>query len=208
MRRTVRAILWLSFLFLYGCSASHDVVRHGPFQTRKYGPGQQVDIGRVPKPTERTALHREDVHRMATTPCPPVEQASLREPLTASVNENGLQRTPPERWTPRSKHGGIPSVAPLVRKVVATSDEQSTDGPRRWNRMALVSGAFLILALLVAATGGGGIIGLIFTFSILTGIIGLLLAIKHNERGKGIAIAAIAIPVAILVAAVLALNAG
>ncbi|MBL7940557.1 MAG: hypothetical protein JNL43_14445 [Flavobacteriales bacterium] len=74
--------------------------------------------------------------------------------------------------------------------------------------MALVSGAFLILALLVAATGGGGIIGLIFTFSILTGIIGLLLAIKHNERGKGIAIAAIAIPVAILVAAVLALNAG
>lgn len=70
--------------------------------------------------------------------------------------------------------------------------------PRRWNRMALVSGAFLLLSLIVALAGGGGIIGYLFTFSVITGIIGLILAIKHKERGKGIAIAAIAFPLAVL----------
>lgn len=72
--------------------------------------------------------------------------------------------------------------------------------------MALVSGGFLLLAVLVAALGGGGIIGYIFSFSVITGLIGLILAIKHNERGKGIAIAAIAFPLAVLALVIAALN--
>lgn len=72
--------------------------------------------------------------------------------------------------------------------------------------MALVSGAFLILSLVVAATGGGGVIGTMLAFSFLTGLIGLLLCIKHKERGKGIAIAAMAFPIALLAAVIIALN--
>ncbi len=72
--------------------------------------------------------------------------------------------------------------------------------------MALVSGGFLLLAVLFAALGGGAIIGYIFTFSVITGLIGLIPAIKHNERGKGIAIAAIAFPLAVLALVIAALN--
>jgi len=92
------------------------------------------------------------------------------------------------------------------RKIMGALDEQTTEEPRRWNRMALVSGAFLLLAILVAATGGGAIIGYIFTFSVITGVIGLVLAIKNKERGKGIAIAAIAFPIAVLALVIAALN--
>jgi len=114
----------------------------------------------------------------------------------------------PKRWTASNKDADQRIISLPKKEITDPSDEQTTDGPRRWNRMALVSGVFLLLAILVAVTGGGSIIGYIFAFSVLTGVIGLLLAIKHNERGKGIAIAAIAFPLAILIAALIALNAG
>lgn len=101
---------------------------------------------------------------------------------------------------------------PIQQTVESSSKPQATptDGfpeePRRWNRMALVSGAFLIVSLLVLAAGGGSFLGYVLTFSFLTGLIGLLLCIKHNERGKGIAIAAMAFPVALLTAVIIALR--
>lgn len=208
MRRTVRAILWLFLFVLYGCSATHDVVGHGPFQKRKYRPGWHVDIGRrVPEPAVRTAVQRGTVRRMVATPVLPIDRITHPEPLTASVLSAGqTDRTPPARWTSPGPDTGMRTIAPPVKKILKPSDEQTTDEPRRWNRMALVSGVFLLIAILVALTGGGGIIGYIFTFSVLTGIIGLLLAIKHNERGKGIAIAAIAVPLAVLALVIAALN--
>ena len=208
MRRTVRAILWLFLLLLYGCSATHDVVGHGPFQKRKYRPGWHVDIGRgVPAPAVRTAVQRGTVHRMVATPVPPIDRITPPEPLTASVLvKEQTDRNPPARWTLPGPDTGLRTSAPLVKKILKPSDEQITDEPRRWNRMALVSGVFLLIAILIAVTGGGGIIGYILTFSVLTGIIGLLLAIKHNERGKGIAIAAIAVPLALLALVIAALN--
>ena len=45
---------------------------------------------------------------------------------------------------------------------------------------------------------------LVFAFA--TGLVGLLLAIKHHERGKGIAIAAIALPLVLLALVIAALN--
>lgn len=74
--------------------------------------------------------------------------------------------------------------------------------------MSLVSGAFLLISLAVMALGSGSSILLyLLTFSFLTGLIGLILAIKHRERGKAIAIAAMVIPVTLLVMVIVALNA-
>lgn len=88
------------------------------------------------------------------------------------------------------------------------NDAPVEDQPRRWNRMALIAGIFLILSIAVALiSGGGGIFPYLLTFSFLTGLIGLLLAIKHKERGKGIAIAAMAWPVVIIALVIAALNA-
>jgi hypothetical protein len=65
--------------------------------------------------------------------------------------------------------------------------------------MAIVSGIFLILSMTVLAISGGtGILLYLLTFSFLTGLIGLILAIKHEQKGKGIAIAAIAFPLVII----------
>lgn len=73
--------------------------------------------------------------------------------------------------------------------------------------MALISGIFMVLSLaVVLLTGGGGIFLYLLTFSFLTGLIGLILAIKHKERGKGIAIAAMAWPVVIIALVIAALN--
>jgi len=61
--------------------------------------------------------------------------------------------------------------------------------------MAIVSGVFLFLSVIAAIAPGGTAILLYFlTFAIITGIIGLVLACKNKEKGKLIAIAAIALP--------------
>jgi len=208
MRRTVRAIFWLFLVLLYGCSATNDVIGHGPFEKRKYRPGWHVELGhRMPGPTERTMVQRETVPRLAVTCVQPEERIPTAEPLSASaVAKPPIGADPSKRWCVPQMDVEIRPVTLPQRKIMGALDEQTTEEPRRWNRMALVSGAFLLLAILVAATGGGAIIGYIFTFSVITGVIGLVLAIKNKERGKGIAIAAIAFPIAVLALVIAALN--
>lgn len=87
-----------------------------------------------------------------------------------------------------------------VKTKFAPSTESVVTGDRRWNRMALVSGVFLFLAAVAAVVpGGAGILLYLVTFAFITGIIGLILAIKNKEKGKLLAIAAIAIPLLFIV---------
>ena len=60
--------------------------------------------------------------------------------------------------------------------------------------MAIVSGIFLLILLTMILTWtSGGLFWYFLAFTLLTGLIGLLLAIKHKEQGKGIAILAIVV---------------
>ncbi|MCB9179384.1 MAG: hypothetical protein H6590_08200 [Flavobacteriales bacterium] len=69
--------------------------------------------------------------------------------------------------------------------------------------MAIISGVFLLLLIgvviaMFSTWNGGGIFWYVLLFTFLTGLIGLLLAIKHNERGKGIAILSLAVSLLII----------
>lgn len=205
----MRAMLWLFLVFLYGCSATNDVVGHGPFQKRKYRAGWHVDIGlRNPGTAQRTGTRHELLSGMTATALQAVERIPTAEKsITSSLVQLPIKSVPPKRWNPPDTDAEVRVITVPTKQIPDPADKQPTEEPRRWNRMALVSGVFLLLSILVAAAGGGGIIGYIFTFSVLTGIIGLVLAIKHNERGKGIAIAAIAFPLAVLALVIAALNA-
>ncbi len=143
-------------------------------------------------------------------PLPYERDVPTADPLLASTatEHNWLSDQAPERLAQRTIQAtpGVPTIRPEPKVVL--NEPPAEDQPRRWNRMALISGIFMILSIAVALiSGGGGIFPYLLTFSFLTGLIGLLLAIKHKERGKGIAIAAIAWPVVIIAAVIAALNA-
>jgi hypothetical protein len=132
-------------------------------------------------------------------PVPAEPLASLVPVTKAAPVERTMRRTAPLRVV-------VPVVQQVHRReaVRPKVEEGASDLPR-WNRMAIVSGAFLLLSLLVLAAGGGYFLSYVLTFSFLTGLIGLLLCIKHKERGKGIAIAAMAFPIVLLAAVIAAL---
>ncbi|MBL7952865.1 MAG: hypothetical protein JNM62_14240 [Flavobacteriales bacterium] len=209
MRCVIGVLLLVTTGLLAGCSSTNDVVGNGLLQKRKYRPGWHWDVGRSTERVHKeSAAAREPMVRLSTRPLeravePPLmaELSSAIRPSTPSAPSGGT--APVFRWS------GTPSVKMLNRTTVDQEQRagQTTTGePRRWNRMALVSGAFLLLSLLVIIAGGGYFLGYVMTFSFLTGLIGLLLCIKHKERGKGIAIAAMAFPVALLAAVIIALN--
>ncbi|MBK9764243.1 MAG: DUF4190 domain-containing protein [Flavobacteriales bacterium] len=76
-----------------------------------------------------------------------------------------------------------------------TDGESTITGDRRWNRMAMASGVFLVLSAVAAiAPGGTAILLYLLSFAFITGIIGLVLARKNKEKGQLIAIAGIALP--------------
>lgn len=199
----------LLLLLLTGCSTTNDVVSKGPFQKRKYRSGWHMDLGSA-KRTEaasrtiaRSTIERVEPRRMATQNLqePTASLISVERPKTAHRISQGKAE---------EQSIGSPDMGRRVHNLSATVSSVRIDEPpsepRRWNRMALVSGAFLGLSLLVLAAGGGYFLGYVLVFSFLTGLIGLLLCIKHKERGKGIAIAAMAFPLALLAAVILALN--
>lgn len=205
------AIRWRYMLLLVlftGCSASNEVVTNGSMQKRKYRPGWHLDLrlGNHRKgPSEEKGVQRVMVERL--------EPRTLPGP---SVGEPVASRTPTDPYRPMGinrLHRPLfhtitvesPDPASHARTLPDTADAPFAE-PRRWNRMAIVSGVFLGLSLLVMAAGGGPFLGYVLTFSFLTGLIGLLLCIKHKERGKGIAIAAMAFPIALLAAVIIALN--
>lgn len=209
--------LGLAFLFLVltGCSTTNDVVGHGPLQKRKYRAGWHVEFGFKPKP-ERVATQADErgkLERMTPRSTRHVPTATLEAALPgntlALARPNPTNRVLHEVAPPQARtdpHAAILIGEKATETPTSSSPRAVDDGTRRWNRMALVSGVFLLLSFLVIATGGGAFLGYVMTFSFLTGLIGLLLCIKHKERGKGIAIAAMAFPVALLAAVIIALN--
>lgn len=142
-------------------------------------------------------------HRQVWPSAEPVRAA----PLSASTTTVPISKVPPrtQAHQPRFDHVRF-GIERSELKDVQPNEESITTG-RRWNRMALVSGAFLLLsAITIAVTGGGEILLYLLSFAFITGIIGLVLAIKHNEKGKLIAIAGIALPLIVVALAIAALN--
>ena len=87
------------------------------------------------------------------------------------------------------------SFSPLEQPEPVADGESTITGDRRWNRMAMASGVFLVLSAVAAiAPGGTAILLYMLSFAFITGIIGLILARKNKERGQLIAIAGIALP--------------
>lgn len=213
MRRASAPLIALLIMLLAGCSTTNEVVGKGPFQKRKYRPGWHVDLGR-PAPMDHRARHAQEAAPIATlspripTPSASPEAALHTAPPIRVPSIVPTSRSPEQHSVPALRQEDAQAVA---RPITAPDDQpQATDtanGPRRWNRMALVSGVFLLLSLLVIALGSGGVLLYLLFFAFLTGIIGLLLAIKHNERGRGIAIAAIAVPAVLIALIIVALNA-
>lgn len=201
-------LLLVLFLLLCGCSTTNDVVSRGPFQKRKYLPGWHVDLALNKDRSTPPVVREQPVEPMATralTAAPMVPS----QPLVASTGTT--TNTPPARRI-RVRHETLEPAIPFTLKVATTPplDEpasEQTGTERRWNRIALISGVFLVLSIAAMAVGGGEILLYLLTFSFITGVIGLLLAIKHKERGKGIAIAAFAFPVVLIALAIAALNA-
>lgn len=207
--RGTALLLAMLFIILGGCSSTNDVVSKGPFQKRKLRPGWHVDLAWRQGHERQAALsmNKEEAPMpMKSRAFHPVPHVS---PALLASNTNSSPVTPVVR-TPRQ----IVEVVDILKpeNTAATGQENSVgtaegnDGPRRWNRMALISGVFLLLSALVLMAGGGEILFYLLTFALLTGVIGLLLAIKHKERGKGIAIAAIAIPTVIIALVIAALR--
>jgi len=119
---------------------------------------------------------------------------AVMRPINVLNRQGPLTSTKPDPSMPEEL--ALPTWAATGQ--APDQDPPSTEGPR-WNRMAIVSGIFLILSMTVLAISGGtGILLYLLTFSFLTGLIGLILAIKHEQKGKGIAIAAIAFPLVII----------
>ncbi|MCC6542255.1 MAG: hypothetical protein IT225_08555 [Flavobacteriales bacterium] len=197
-------VLLCTIILLSGCASNRDVVGHGPFQKRKFRPGWHVDLGMGHRNVESRERPMDQILRLELRTVQPAE--ALAEPIASAKTVS----VPFPAAGPKVPfHRSTSTLLPQWTASTSTEKEkiEPPDGPRRWNRMAIVSGIFLVLSFgVIAATGGGAILGYLLTFAFITGLIGLLLAIKHHERGKGIAIAAIAVPLALLALVVAALN--
>ena len=203
-------LLFLAAMVLVaGCSPSLDVVGHGPFQKRKYRPGWHVDWASMKDTTMPARPSTICSGVVPVAPVPYERELPTADLLLASTVSEGSEpsASKTERTLIRIQPTVVePRIIPYEPRS-ATDEAPAEDQPRRWNRMALISGVFLVLSIAVALlTGGGGIFPYLLTFSFLTGLIGLVLAIKHKERGKGIAIAAMAWPVVIIALVIAALN--
>lgn len=221
----IGALKWMFLvcsLLMMGCSPSLDVVGKGPFQKRKYLPGWHVEVPQkrsVEQPSTTANRARSRAERIEM-PAP----TNAERPLSATTGPIALMPPAPSslpghsnaaEWEPVAASGEQLMLIPPDRDelpLVRTPGQETGTSPdeptlRRWNRMALVSGVFLLLSIaVIAISGGGSILGYLLSFSFITGVIGLLLAIKHKEKGKGIAIAAIAFPVVLLALVIAALN--
>ncbi|MGV3637198.1 MAG: hypothetical protein ACO1NQ_06075 [Flavobacteriales bacterium] len=192
-----------------GCSTSQDVVGHGPFQKRKYRPGWHVSWASSEETSSRPSIPRSTVSPLVAKTS--ARQVPTAEPLVATTAEAiRIERTPQPEPGMELRQESVkptPVVSTGTDQLEDVAPSEGTAEPRRWNRLALISGIFLVLSIVVGIlTGAGGIFPYLLTFSFLTGLIGLLLAIKHKERGKGIAIAAMAWPVVIIALVIAALN--
>ena len=205
-------ILLLSLVLLAGCSTTNDVVGRGPLQKRKYRPGWHLDLARAskaPTPDRRTVEGPDHLEARTVIPDRIVEPMNrppvvlVREATSEPLASIGTT-SPPDR-----------DAAPVValthpgRSVSGPVGPDPSQGPvqeeghRYWNRMAIISGVFLLLLIgvviaMFSTWNGGGIFWYVLLFTFLTGLIGLLLAIKHNERGKGIAILSLAVSLLII----------
>lgn len=205
MRGTAFLLATLCILF-GGCSPTNDVVSKGPIQKRKFRPGWHVDL-----PVGQ------DLGPRAESPARPQGRALAMRPLAYQrarpetpallASRTNTAPTAPVVRTPERAAEAVPTLAPASTTAAGAEVHAETEaergGPRRWNRMALISGVFLLLSFLVMILGGGDVLLYLLLFALLTGIIGLILAAKHNERGKGIAIASIIIP-ALFIALIIA----
>lgn len=189
--RFLPCLLFVLSLVLSGCSASEQVMNDGPFQKRKYRPGWHVDLGWHNPRSSPTRDHLREIapQRMA----PRIAQPSAWPMPALEASSTPLPPVPIATRKPRPSAPPVIMQAPRVEPTTAAPTTQGTATSHRWNRMALVSGVFLTLAaLVIGISGGGEVLIYLLVFALLTGIIGLILALKHKERGKGIAIAAIA----------------
>lgn len=196
------------FLLLGSCSTTNDVVGHGAFQKRKYMRGWHVDLAlrkERPGPKVVRGIKVEPMATRAFTTAPIV----LSQPMVASNQPVSIGTRSVRRSSPPTAVEPVRYQRPdeAAEQPVATPGPENEGTERRWNRMALISGVFLLLSIAAMAVGGGEILIYLLTFSFITGVIGLLLAIKHKERGKGIAIAAFAFPALLIALAIAALNA-
>lgn len=207
MRATVRLMAFL-LLVLCGCSSTGDAVGRGPLYKRKLLPGWHVELGRRPREVPPRPTRDGDHSTMASllpSPEPLPPPTLLPGPGNASSPAMPALAAPQRPAQERISREETSTTTRPPRTVNHPVEEGGD--VRRWNFMAMVSGIFLTLSALVLALGGGGIVFYLLTFSLLTGIIGLGLCIKHKERGKGIALAAIVGPMVVLALAIAALYA-
>lgn len=196
MTRSGKLIVLLLLALFAGCSTSSDVVGKGPFQKRKYRPGWDLSSFRT---QHRKAIPKTRIVHERMRPMPVHVERSWPEPEPAAPLSASLDPIPSEVVTHRISTpldlNEPASFSPLEQPEPVADGESTITGDRRWNRMAMASGVFLVLSAVAAiAPGGTAILLYMLSFAFITGIIGLILARKNKERGQLIAIAGIALP--------------
>jgi hypothetical protein len=194
--RSGKLLILLLLALFAGCSTSSDVVGKGPFQKRKYRPGWDLSSFRTP---HREVVPRARIVHQRIRPIPVRMETSWPDPEPAAPLSASLGPIHSEIVTQSTS---IPlglnepaRFSPLEQPAPFVDGESTITGDRRWNRMAMASGVFLVLSAVAAiAPGGTAILLYLLSFAFITGIIGLVLARKNKEKGQLIAIAGIALP--------------
>lgn len=107
---------------------------------------------------------------------------------TDAVPEHGYARASPE------PHSAV--------------DQERSRGTRKWNTLSLIAAGGVALAFIALFIGGGAALwSYLLGASLILAVVGLVQAIQRDERGKGIAIAAIVLPILFLALVIAALNA-
>ncbi|MBP7157114.1 MAG: DUF4190 domain-containing protein [Flavobacteriales bacterium] len=196
MTRSGKLLILLLLALFAGCSTSSDVVGKGPFQKRKYRPGWDLSSLRT---QHRKAIPKARIVHERMRPITIRVERFWPDPPPLAPLSASLDLIPSEVVTNRTSTPLALNEAasvPLWEQPEALADGETTiTGDRRWNRMAMASGVFLVLSAVAAiAPGGTAILLYLLSFAFITGIIGLVLARKNKEKGQLIAIAGIALP--------------
>jgi hypothetical protein len=194
VQRSIPLVVVLLILLFGACSPSQDVVGRGPIQKRKYRSGWNLELGRSGQASRQHHRHTtaEEVvvipHRSI-----PVPQPANPTPLIASdLGTIDLARTTNGSMSEPATASTLfePAQSPRPEPTVGQQEEDPPWQP--WERMAIVAGIFMVLAaIFFGISGFVPIVYYMLSFAFMTGTVGLIMGIKHERKGKGLAMAAI-----------------
>lgn len=213
MRWPILSILLVTVLFM-SCSSNQDVVGRGPFQARKYRPGWNVELrspfGRKHDGPLRTSTTPDRMQPLLAAVAhgpsiPPAQPRVAEVPVITRKNEVlPTEQVMAHRADVTTRY----AVSHTSHDQDPTTDTEHAPSTRKWNTLSLVAAGGVALAFIALFIGGGAALwSYLLGASLILAVIGLVQAIQRDERGKGIAIAAIVLPILFLALVIAALNA-